>query len=75
MVEYLKPGTTVVDLLFIEENGTLLTRNFFITKLKQLSLLNLLGYRDEKYNGHSYRIGAATSAASSNVEDIGKMEV
>lgn len=72
MVEYLKIRKTwnngrVSPALFIEEDGTPLTRNFFISKLKQL--LNSLGYRDEKYNGHSFRIGAATSAASGNVED------
>lgn len=72
MVEYLKIRKTwnngrVSPAFFIEENGTQLTRNFFISKLKQL--FNSLGYRNKKYNGHSFRIGAATSAAFGNVED------
>lgn len=72
MVEYLKIRKTWTNgrespALFIEECGTPLTRNSFVSKLKQL--LHSLGYKDEKYNGHSFRIGAATSAASGNVED------
>ena len=72
MVEYLKIRKTWTNgrespALFIEECGTPLTRNSFVSKLKQL--LHSLGYKDERYNGHSFRIGAATSAASGNVED------
>ena len=32
-------------------------------------LLLRLGYNDNQFSGHSFRIGAATSAAASGVED------
>lgn len=44
-----------------------MTRNYFINKLKQI--LKVLGYDDKNFNGHSFRIGAATSAASGKVND------
>jgi len=44
-----------------------LTRGDFITYLRQL--LTRLGYDNSRYCGHSFRIGAATSAASAGVED------
>ncbi|XP_061175615.1 uncharacterized protein LOC133184543 [Saccostrea echinata] len=53
--------------LFTDESGNPLSRHFFITKLKQI--LKLLGLDDENFNGHSFRIGAATSAAGGQVED------
>ncbi|XP_062607125.1 uncharacterized protein LOC134268903, partial [Saccostrea cucullata] len=53
--------------LFTDETGNPLSRQFFITKLKQI--LKSLGLDDENFNGHSFRIGAATSAAGGQVED------
>ena len=54
------------DPLFIMEDGEALTRSYFISHLK--SILRILGYDSNKYNGHSFRIGAATSVAS-KIED------
>ena len=48
--------------LFIMEDGKALTRSFFISHIK--TLLQSLGYDPNKYNGHSFRIGAATSVAT-----------
>lgn len=61
-------GATLTSPLFIEETTQLpLTREKFISFMKEL--LSRLGYETSKFNGHSFRIGAATSAASSGVED------
>ncbi|CAC5398830.1 unnamed protein product [Mytilus coruscus] len=53
--------------LFIDESGKALEREFFISKLKHL--LGICGYNPQSFNGHSIRIGAATTAGKSNIED------
>ena len=68
----LKQGANAISPLFICVNSDTdtyipLTRNFFIDYLKQS--LTRLGYNDTLYNGHSFRIGAATSAAKAGVQD------
>lgn len=57
----------VSSALFVDESGNPLSRHLFISKLKQI--LKSLGFDDEKFQGHSFRIGAATSAAAGQVED------
>lgn len=54
------------DPLFLMEDGEALTRTYFISHLK--SILQFLGHNSDKYNGHSFRIGAATSVGS-KIED------
>lgn len=51
---------------FITFNGEALSRSVFLSSLK--SLLRALGFNPDLFNGHSFRIGAATSA-SAKVED------
>ncbi|CAC5362368.1 unnamed protein product [Mytilus coruscus] len=51
----------------IDESGKALEREFFISKLKHL--LGICGYNPQSFNGHSFRIGAATTAGKSNIED------
>ncbi|XP_069119652.1 uncharacterized protein [Argopecten irradians] len=53
--------------LFVQEGHKPLTRNNFIEKLR--SSLNACGLPQDLYNGHSFRIGAATTAASNRMED------
>lgn len=48
--------------LFVSLERKALSRTFFIKQLK--ILLAAAGYNPESYNGHSFRIGAATSAAA-----------
>ena len=73
MVNYLRhrsvTGASQLSPLFIEDEITYrpLTREKFISMLREL--LARLGYDTTKFNGHSFRIGAATSAASSGVPD------
>ena len=55
--------------LFLESefDKKALSRKTFINWLKEVLLR--IGYNDTRFNGHSFRIGAATSAASSGVGD------
>ena len=56
-----KPGP-----LFVHENGSYLTRDHLIAWMRDaISLLGLNG----NYSGHSFRIGAATTAASVGIPD------
>ena len=73
MIQYLKcrkeMGVNNDSPLFVESElcTSPLTRDSFISFLRQL--LTRLGYKDFQYCGHSFRIGAATSAAAAGVED------
>ncbi|VDH99762.1 Hypothetical predicted protein [Mytilus galloprovincialis] len=53
--------------LFVKENGNALDRDFFIRSLRHV--LDICGYNSSLYNGHSFRIGASTSAGSVNIQD------
>lgn len=53
--------------LFVDERYLPLTRNQFIASLKEI--LSAVGLDNVLYSGHSFRIGAATAAASAHVED------
>lgn len=55
------------DPLFIMSNQQALSRAFFIERIKHV--LECSGHKSDNYNGHSFRIGAATSAAAAHVED------
>ncbi|CAG2252634.1 unnamed protein product [Mytilus edulis] len=55
------------DPLFVKENGNALDRDFFIRSLRHV--LDICGYNSSLYNGHSFRIGASTSAGSVNIQD------
>lgn len=55
------------DPLFITANKQVLTRTLFLDMLK--TVLHSCGLNTATYTGHSFRIGAATSAANGNVED------
>lgn len=52
---------------FVDSLGQPLTRTEFLSLLKQT--LQAAGLSDTAYTGHSFRIGAATSAATANIED------
>ena len=53
--------------LFCFKQGTPLTRPEFVARVK--SALQLLGYPADKYAGHSFRAGAASTAAAVGLED------
>ena len=53
--------------LFLFEDGWFLTRGHFIDAV--WTALNSAGVDQQKYCGHSFRIGAATIAAARGIED------
>ena len=53
--------------LFQFQNGAFLTRQRFVYHIH--SALEKAGVDPTKYNGHSFRIGAATTAAAKGMED------
>ncbi len=63
----LHSGADASDPLFIDMNGSVLSRRSFISTLKMI--LTKLGIDANAYSGHSLRIGAATSAAKGHVPD------
>lgn len=55
-----------VGALFLTESNYPMSRQYFIAHLRQI--LKTLGLDDTLYNGHSFRIGAATSAGAKRLE-------
>ena len=55
------------DPLFINEHGTVATRSWFLFHLRQI--LTFSGFSAENFSGHSFRIGAASTAASRGLGD------
>lgn len=55
------------DPLFVTPGRQVVTRIYFIDKIK--ILLSRLGYDPKLYSGHSFRIGAATTAGKANLPD------
>ncbi|XP_062583346.1 uncharacterized protein LOC134245102 [Saccostrea cucullata] len=53
--------------LFIQSDNSALSRNVFIQKMK--IMLDKLGLESKNYNGHSFRIGAATTGSKVRLED------
>ena len=53
--------------LFIFSDGWFLTRDRFVTKVREAMCLAGLNYED--YSGHSFRIGAVTTAAQKGISD------
>ena len=53
--------------LFRFKDGRPLTRQCLVIKMREV--LQRIGIDCEKYSGHSFRIGAATTAASRGVQD------
>ena len=61
-VRGLQPGP-----LFVWQNGQQLTRQVLVNRIREA--LSSVGVDPAPYSGHSFRIGAATSAAAAGVED------
>ncbi|CAG2186819.1 DCTN1 [Mytilus edulis] len=59
--------TNQTDPLFITIDKKPLERQYFITCIKKV--LDICGFNSSHYNGHSFRIGAATSAGKAKIED------
>ncbi|XP_006814639.1 uncharacterized protein LOC102800461, partial [Saccoglossus kowalevskii] len=61
------PKPTFGDPLFVSKDNRPLTRSTFLTYLHRI--LSVLGIDSSRYSGHSFRIGAATSAATAGIPD------
>lgn len=67
LLNYLIMRGTAPGLLFRFKNGSPLTKSKFTAKFR--ALLSQAGIDSKSYAGHSFRIGAASTAASKGVED------
>ena len=67
MVAYLVVRGGQPDALFMERDGTVLTRQLFSRALKDIFDELKLNYRD--FNTHSFRIGAATTVNQAGISD------
>ena len=60
-------GASLGPLFIRREGGQYLTRERFVAELR--SALAAVGYPAKDYAGHSFRIGAATTAARCGIQD------
>ncbi len=67
VLAYLAVGSRQEGPLFRYQDGRYLTRQRLVTELRQV--LEKAGLDQSKYCGHSFRIGAATTAAERGIED------
>lgn len=67
ILNFLAVRPSGVGPLFVHQDGTPLLRAQFVAKLKDA--LSAAGVDNRYYSGHSFRIGAATTAAAAGVPD------
>ena len=61
----IRPHTSDDTPLFVSQDGVPLTKEAFVKKVK--AALSRAGINQQAYSGHSFRIGAATTAAAHNI--------
>ena len=67
LLNYLSIRGNIPGLLFHFEDHTPLTKSKFTSEFRRL--LNQAGIDSTSYAGHSFRVGAASTAASAGIED------
>ena len=67
MMGYLVSSGLGTGPLFIFKDGTFLTRDRFVDEVRKA--LTAVGMDSSQLNGHSFRIGAATTATARELED------
>ena len=67
MIDYLSKRGMSPGPLFHFEDGRALSRQLFVEAVRKG--LRMAGMEQDKYCGHSFRIGAATTAAAKGIED------
>lgn len=67
LAAYLASRSPTHGPFFRFQSGAPLTRSAFVTRVSQA--LTLAGIEANKYSGHSFRIGAASTAAARGIED------
>ena len=68
IIEYIGNCNPHPGPLFIRKEGTPLTCGYLVASVQQA--LSQTGLNVSQYNGHSFRIGAATMAAQNGLEDL-----
>ena len=67
LLAYIAKRGTTPGAFFLSEPGTPLTKGSFVAGVREG--LHLMGVDERLYAGHSFRIGAATTAAQVGMED------
>ncbi len=67
LLQYIAIRGTHSGPLFIYADGKFLTKQSFVPRIREA--LSALGLNNTHYAGHSFRIGAASTAAKANIED------
>ena len=67
LLDFISARGPTLGLLFVFKDGRMLTRRDFVDWVREA--LAKAGIDQTKYCGHSFRIGAATTAAAKGVED------
>ena len=67
LLQYIGVRSSTAGPLFIFHNGQFLTRPLLVSHLQRA--LQQAGLEHKYFNGHSFRIGAATTAAQCGIED------
>ena len=67
IVRYIAVRSQSPGPLFIRSDGSPLTRGFLVSQMQ--AVLRSIGLDESKYNGHSFRIGAAATAAQMGLQD------
>ena len=67
LLPYLALRGSQMGPLFIFTSGQFLTRSRFVAEVR--AILQKAGFDQSKYAGHSFRIGAATTAAKAGIQD------
>ena len=67
LIHYLEMRNALPGPLFVFSSGSPLTRLALVSNLH--AALRQAGIQHQNYNGHSFRIGAATTAAQKGLED------
>ena len=67
MFSYLQMRGEGEGALFRRQDGSPLTKPYFVRHIRES--LAALGYEEKQFSGHSFRSGAATTAAAQRIED------
>lgn len=67
LTQYFASRLSAPGPLFLDKKGKTITKPWFTTHIR--AILNGLGLPQDQYAGHSFRIGAATTAAKNGMED------
>ena len=67
LMTYIDHRTSCPGAFFLNSEHAIVTKSWFIQEFRKL--LEKAGFPPQNYAGHSFRIGAATTAAAVGVED------